>query len=362
MTSEPPIRTEKAWTRKRIGVGGLTNGPPRWLTVAVTRLVGLLCAGMLLASACSDPPRPSLSQETLPLVPAIDDDGSAAGADDDSSAENAEDTTPRVLITPTGVVVPIIASLLGSYSVMTPCGNRAAVTWGTPIHHADVVLDPGHGGEVETGAVGPNGLTEKDLNLDIAKRTARLLERRGISVVLTRTSDYRIPLATRAEIANVLEADALVSIHHNAPTANPSTTPGTEVFIQDGDEESARLGGLLQEEIVAALSQFDIEWSIATDPGAIVVLNDSGDDAYGMIRRPEMPAVLAELGYIANPPEAELFATDRYRHVAAAALADGIERWLSTDDPGSGFRDEPRIFTPSGGTGGSDGCVDPDLG
>ncbi len=296
-------------------------------------------------------------------MPPLDGEaGSGEGADGGELAMEEDDTTPRVLITPTGVVVPIISNLSGSYSVMTPCGNRARVVWGTTIHRADIALDPGHGGAVETGAVGPNGLTEKDLNLDIAKRTARLLESRGISVVLTRTSDYRIPLATRAEIANVLEVEALVSIHHNAPTANTSPTPGTEVFIQDGDDESARLGGLLQEEIVDALDQFDVEWSIATDPGAIVVLNDSGDNAYGMIRRPEMPAVLAELGYIANAEEAELFATDRYRNVAAAALADGIERWLTSDDPGSGFRDEPRIFTPSGGTGGSDGCEDPELG
>ncbi len=324
------------------------------------RLVGLLCASVLLASACSDPPRPSLSQETLPVVPSLDED--IGSEDGEPATEDAAESRPRVLITPTGVVVPIISSLAGAYSVMTPCGNPARVVWGTTIHHADIALDPGHGGAVETGAVGPNGLTEKDLNLDVAKRTARVLERRGISVVLTRTSDYRIPLATRAEIANVLEVEALVSIHHNAPTANTSPTPGTEVFIQDGNEESARLGGILQEEIVDALDQFDVEWSIATDPGAIVVLNDSGDNAYGMIRRPEMPAVLAELGYISNAEEAELFATDRYRTVAATALADGIERWLTTDDPGSGFRDEPRIFTPSGGTGGSEGCEDPELG
>lgn len=280
----------------------------------------------------------------------------------DEVEEPEPPAAPRVLITPTGVVVPIEASVRDSYSVRTPCGNLARVFWGTPIATADVVLDPGHGGPVETGAVGPNGLAEKDLNLDVAKRTARLLEQRGFTVVLTRTSDYRVPLVTRAEIANRLGAKALVSVHHNAPNANTSSSPGTEVFIRDGDADSARLGGILQEEITDALDQFDLTWSIATDAGAIVVLNDSGDDAYGMIRRPEMPAVLAELGYLSNREEAELFATERYRNVAAEALADGVERWLTTEDPGGGFRDEPRIFTPSGGTGGTDDCTDPELG
>lgn len=331
-----------------------------WLTVTVIRCVSIVLSSLLLAAACSDPPRPTLSAETLPPVSAPDDTEVEALVEDADAVPLVD--PPRVLITPTGVVVPIISDLTNSYSVRTPCRNRARVVWGTPISSADIVLDPGHGGDIETGAVGPNGLTEKELNLDLAKRTARLLERRGFTVVLTRTADYRIPLETRAEIANVLEARAIVSIHHNAPTANTSPTPGTEVFIQDGSPESARLGGLIQEEVVDALDRFDLDWSIATDAGAIVVLNDSGENAYGMIRRPEMPAVLAELGYISNAAEAELFATDIYRRTASLALADGIERWLTTDDPGSGFADEPRLFTPSGGTGGSDGCVDPDLG
>lgn len=331
------------------------------------RLLSLLLTCCLFAAACSEPPRPSISDETLPTLPepdesAVEDEGADEADTSEQETVPFVDDTPRVLITPTGVVVPIVSTLTDSYSILTPCGNRARVTWGTPISSADVVLDPGHGGSVETGAVGINGLTEKALNLELAKRTARILESRGISVVLTRTADYRIPLATRAEIANVLEAQAIISIHHNAPNANSSATPGTEVFIQDGVPESARLGGLLQEEIVAALDQFDLVWSIASDAGAIVVLNDSDDDAYGMIRRPEMPAVLAELGYLSNPQEEALFATEEYQDVAATALADGIDRWLNSDDSGSGFRDEPRRFTPGGGTGGSDGCEDPDLG
>lgn len=325
------------------------------------RLLSLLLASLLFAAACSDPPRPRISDETLPTIPEVDAAGASLESAEDEPVPFVDDT-PRVLITPTGVVVPIVSALTTSYSVLTPCGNRARVNWGFPISSADIVLDPGHGGAVETGAVGPNGLTEKELNLEVAKRTARILESRGISVVLTRTADYRIPLSTRAAIAEFLDAEAIISIHHNAPNANPSLTPGTEVFIQDGVPESARLGGLLQEEIVAALDQFDINWTVASDAGAIVVLNDSGLNAYGMIRRPSMPAVLAELGYISNPEEAELFATVEYQDAAAEALADGIDRWLNSSDPGAGFRDEPRLFTPGGGTGGSDGCEDPDLG
>lgn len=269
---------------------------------------------------------------------------------------------PRALITPTGVVVPVVGTVDGVYEILTPCGEEASIVWGTPVFRAEVALDAGHGGQVETGAQGPNGLVEKELNLALAKATATELNRRGISVVLTRTADYRIPLSTRAAIANELEVKLMVSIHHNAPVVNPSDGPGTEVFVQSGSPQSRRLGGLIYEEVVAALEQFeDVEWVSASDAGALAVINRDDDDSYGMIRRPEMPAVLAEFGYLANATEAELFATQEYLDVTSVALAEAIERWLETDDPGSGFVDEPRRFTPDGSTGGSGGCVDPPL-
>ncbi|MFT7601254.1 MAG: N-acetylmuramoyl-L-alanine amidase [Acidimicrobiales bacterium] len=267
----------------------------------------------------------------------------------------------RALITPTGVVVPVIEEGADGYRILTPCGDEVTLVWGTPIYRAEVAIDAGHGGS-ESGAQGPNGLVEKDLNLLLARRAARVLTDRGISVVLTRSADYRIPLSSRAAIANELEVAVMISIHHNAPVVNPSAGPGSEVFVQSGSAESRRLGGLVYEEIVAALEQFeDVEWVTASDAGALAVLNRDDEDAYGMIRRPNMPAVLAEFGYLANRSEAELFATDEYLDVAATALADAVERWLDTDDPGSGFVDEPRRFTPDGGTGGSGGCDDPPL-
>ncbi|MEZ5225636.1 MAG: N-acetylmuramoyl-L-alanine amidase [Acidimicrobiales bacterium] len=175
------------------------------------------------------------------------------------------------------------------------------------------------------------------------------------------TANYRVPLAVRAEIANRLEAAAIVSIHHNAPEGVPSPTPGTEVFVQKDVEESRRLGGTIYEAVVDALEPFDVAWQTAPDAGVLEVLNNEGEDTYGMVRRPEMPGVLVELGYLANPAEAELFATDEYVEVASLALADGIEAWLLSDAEGTGFVAEPRIFIPTSGTGGAGGCVDPAL-
>ncbi len=325
----------------------------------------LLAVVALLGAACVSDLEPiepvalgTAPAETVPSTLALP----LAGGDGEARrSSRVEPGVARALITPTGVIVPVVRETAYGYQILTPCGNETTMTWGTPIVSAEVALDPGHGGEVETGAVGPNGLAEKDLNLAVARATARELTDRGVAVVLTRTSDYRVPLAVRAAIGNQLGVRAMVSIHHNAPVVARSAHPGTEVFVQSDSEESRRLGGLVWESVYEALGQFDVEWVAAGDAGALVVLNRDGEDSYGMIRRPEMPAVLAELGYLANGPEAELFATDVYVRVAAIALTDAIIAFLDTDAPGAGFVDEPRRFTPDGGTGGSSGCTDPIL-
>ncbi|NNE96357.1 MAG: N-acetylmuramoyl-L-alanine amidase [Acidimicrobiales bacterium] len=274
----------------------------------------------------------------------------------------ADPGEPLALITPTGVVVPILEVGEGGYLVQTPCQEQATLTFGTPLREVDVVLDPGHGGEIETGAVGPNGLTEKDLNLRLSKLTALRISERGFTVALTRTNDYRVPLITRAQIADTLKAEALISIHHNAPVLADSDTPGSEIFYQTASLQSARLGGLIQEEVLEALSAFDdVDWVSAADAGVLGVLKPDGTESYGMIRRPETTAVLAELGYLANPSEAELFASDEYVEVAAEALANAVERFLSTNESGVAPNDQNRTFTPTGGTGGVAGCTDPAL-
>ncbi len=265
------------------------------------------------------------------------------------------------IVTSAGIPVAVLAQTPDGYLVRSPCGATVEVGGGTPIGPVDVVLDAGHGGPIDTGAVGPNGLIERDLNLRLAFATEAVLEERGIAVAQTRVADYLLPLDVRASFADDLEATILVSIHHNAPVANPSDTPGTEVFVQTDSPESARLGGLLFEEVKRALSVFDIAWTTAPDAGVLrVLLPDDGGDAYGMIRRPVTPTALVELGYLANGPEAELFATDEYIDVAADAVADAIEAYLETDRPGDGFGNPPRVFRPAFAPG-RDVCDDPVL-
>ncbi|MCY3851475.1 MAG: N-acetylmuramoyl-L-alanine amidase [Acidimicrobiaceae bacterium] len=259
---------------------------------------------------------------------------------------------PPGLVTPTGVPVAVLGRTDSGYLVRTPCGNTAEVSEGVFINDARVVIDPGHGGPVDTGAIGPNGLVERDLNLTLSRAVLDELAGRGISAVSTRTGGYGTLLSVRAALADHLGVEALVSIHHNAPTWATSRSPGSEVFIQSESvnsprADSARLGGLLYEEITAALAAFEnVTWSRAGNAGVLRVLSSSGSDAYGMIVRPSVPAVLVEYGYLSNPSEAGLFATDEYVQAAAAATAAAIDAYLHSDRPGTGFVQQPRIFDP----------------
>jgi N-acetylmuramoyl-L-alanine amidase len=258
------------------------------------------------------------------------------------------------------VVVAVLAETPAGYRVTTPCGNEAVVGGGTPVARTSVVLDPGHGGEVDTGAVGANGLMEKNLNLDVAQALQADLVVRGIPVLLTRTADYATRLGVRTDLADRVDADLLLSIHHNAPTPTPSSTPGTEIFIQSDSEKSRRLGGLVYTRVKAALSEFEVEWTAAPDAGVLTVLSTRGNDAYGILRDPSTVSVLAELAYLSNPAEAELLATSEYVEAVSDALADAIDRYLTTEATGAGYIAEPRVFNPQPGIGTSL-CVDPRL-
>lgn len=272
---------------------------------------------------------------------------------------------PGVLLTPTMIMAPIVADLGdGTFEVQTPCDERAVVP-GFPLAGAHVVLDPGHGGE-EPGAVGPNGLLEKDLNLAVAQRTAEILRAAGATVVLTRETDLRVTLATRAGIAVGLQPVAFVSIHHNAAPDGPSPAPGTEVYFQVQSPESRRLAGLVVEEVRTALAPFGAAWESDNDNGAKARVRsaDQSEDFYGVLRRSAgVTAVLSEAGYLSNPAEAELFARPEVQQAEAEAIARALTRFVTGDEPdASSFSPAPpTVGGAAGGGGGPDGCVDPPM-
>jgi N-acetylmuramoyl-L-alanine amidase len=268
---------------------------------------------------------------------------------------------PRVVITSTGVVAPVRAAQGSGWSVTTPCAKEAVVTNVRAFSAAHVVIDPGHGGS-EVGAVSGNGIKESELNYDIARRVKVALERVGMTVVLTREGDYRLPIQTRAEIVNALKPKLFLSIHHNGGEAALHDGPGTEVYYQEQSPESKRFAGLLWEDLVATLKGNVVAWRGGTDAGAIYRRGKDGTDFYGVLRETAgIPAVLIEAAYLSNPAEAALLAETLVRDAEAEAIAHGIERYFTTVDPGSGF--QVPLFKGYGSSGGGTlaNCKDPKL-
>jgi N-acetylmuramoyl-L-alanine amidase len=269
------------------------------------------------------------------------------------------------VITQTQVVVPVVTDDGdGTYLVETPCSDgsspRTATVRGTPLYHADIVLDPGHGGD-ESGAVGPTGLIEKDVNLAVAEDVQGLLEAQGHSVAMTRVSDVYSTLSNRAKIATGLAPEAFISIHHNADPDGPTVGPGDETYFQIASRDSKRLAGLIWEEITAAFAPFGSDWVGDTDHGAKYRQGTNGD-YYGILRLAAgTVTVLSEAAFITNPAEEALLRTPEFRHAEARAIATAVQRYLTTDAPGSGFTDPyPRTTPATGGNGGTE-CVDPPL-
>ncbi|PLS76758.1 MAG: hypothetical protein CYG61_00470 [Actinobacteria bacterium] len=264
------------------------------------------------------------------------------------------------VVTQRGLVLPLLRREGDGFLVETPC-SRTAVVQGSVVPRATVVLDPGHGG-TEPGAVGPNGLSEKGLNLAVVNHARAALERAGVTTMSTRTGDHRVTLATRAKVAKALKPRAFVSVHHNAEPDGPRVGPGTETYYQIASADSKRLSGLIYEEVVQALSAYTIPWVADTDAGAKYRTNRAGGDYYGILRLSQgVPAVLAELAFVSNPPEAELLVRPDVQKVEGEAVARGVLRFLNTSDPGSGYTEPYPRSSPAGGGGGSSGCVDPPL-
>ncbi|RWO49228.1 N-acetylmuramoyl-L-alanine amidase [Mesorhizobium sp.] len=207
-----------------------------------------------------------------------------------------------------------------------------------------VVLDPGHGGspppiKIEgsswNNAIGPNGTLEKTLTLDVAKRTRKILQDRGHTVLLTRDSDFNLSLADRAGVAKAVSAAVFVSIHFNASTGH--NAQGTETFVHPTQgPESKRLCLAVQAASVAALGLQDRN---ASHPGGIKT------GSFGVIsisnHAPATSCVLHEVSFLDRADEETKLQSAAYRDRIAKALADGIEAYL-----GIGFESGARPSAP----------------
>jgi N-acetylmuramoyl-L-alanine amidase len=223
-----------------------------------------------------------------------------------------------------------------------------------------LVLDAGHGGH-DSGAVGPAGLQEKDLVLDVTRRVARLVEDKlNVKVLLSRDGDYFVPLRDRTSFANKERADLFVSIHANAHREVASAGVETYFLSSEATDSGARQVAALENSVVqlektpARSSRLDavkaILWDLAQSEFQLEssrlaeVVQDSMTQSLRIPNRgvkqagfyvlggAAMPAVLVEIGFVTNPQEEKRLKESKYRDEIARAIYAGLAEYKKKYD------------------------------
>ena len=358
--------------------------PPRQLAVEVPAAsVGITSAAARVAPAAS-PPAPlrveESKSEAAPLNPAPkgSPDAGASGRDNpgkelrpggekapgspktDGEAQPDGSNVPREtaardagMNVPPPHLEPSVPSLPPKAASPTRSGDRT-MTRMLGLKIGRIVLDPGHGGH-DTGTVGPGGLMEKNLVLQVAKELRTLLEDKlGAEVVLTREDDRFISLEERTAIANQNKADLFLSIHANS--ASSRNISGVETYFLDfartddarevAARENAATGHNVRDlqSLIRRIAQADkVEES--KELAAIIQKNlfsgmrkiAPSSQNRGVRSAPfivligaNMPSVLAEVAFLSNPRDEKLLKKDVSRRSLAGALFQGIQGYMKT--------------------------------
>jgi len=215
-----------------------------------------------------------------------------------------------------------------------------------------IVIDAGHGGK-DPGAIGAKGLKEKDVNLDVAKRLKKVLEEKGLDVIMTRDTDVFLTLSRRVCIANGSRADLFVSIHANASGYRQAN--GFEVYYFDFEDSLPRAISSAENSTLgydsnnfhknASFSSKVILWDLLytqnrLDSQALAnILCQEAKRYLGVrmrgvkrarfyvIKNTRSPAVLVETGFLSNSEEERKLSYGWYRQQVAESIASGILRF-----------------------------------
>jgi len=252
-----------------------------------------------------------------------------------------------------GLRLPMIAAVCGIGVWLAAAEARAGGTV--------VAIDAGHGG-IDPGAMS-GGLVEKQVALDFARRLARHLESDGeLEPVLVRTDDRFLTLDQRIDLARAAGAHVLISIH--ADTTRGGSAEGAHVYTLSAEGSDAAAIDVARRENRAGIIG---GIALAGEPDDVALLlvemaqRGSGDESaklarsvlaemdgtvtllrtaphrqanFGILRAPELPAILVELGYMSNANDRERLVSADWQERMAEALARGIRSWTATASPG----------------------------
>ncbi len=218
-----------------------------------------------------------------------------------------------------------------------------------------IVIDPGHGG-FDTGAIGPNGLEEKNVTLSIALRLGRLIRERlpNTKVFYTRTTDVFVPLQERTRIANEDKADLFISIHANSSPDRAAR--GVETYYLDFTTSPQALAVAARENELSQLPVYKLrsllekislnnkvveshEFASDVENGIVHLLHRDrinipdrgvGKAPFVVLIGAHMPSILVETSFISNPIGDRLLGEGSYREKIALGIFDGIRRYIAS--------------------------------
>jgi N-acetylmuramoyl-L-alanine amidase len=237
-----------------------------------------------------------------------------------------------------GQRLPIVGEQDDWYQVSLPDGRTGWIArWLTAVVYSpqadpsmftgkSVVIDPGHGlinvwGSSDPGAIGPSGVVERDVVMNISLMLGEILLKEGFTVIFTRHGNTSLTLNERANTACRVNADLLVSVHANAST-NPllsgtmtfhcqSREPGQEAVNQ----KRKLLASVIQAELLALLQRED---------------KGVREANFLVLRESLVPAVLVETAFISNSVEEKLLASSQFQKLSAEAISRGIKNYFTT--------------------------------
>ena len=224
-----------------------------------------------------------------------------------------------------------------------------------------IAIDPGHGGE-DPGALGPGGLREKTVVLQIARRLENQLAKiPGFKPMLVRNGDYYVSLKNRRDRARALEADLFVSIHADAfreksaygasvyALSTRGATSTTAQYLADSENAADLVGGVeladMDPMLAGVLADLSMTGTLDTslNLGALILEQIDGvarlhkkrveQAGFAVLKSPDVPSLLIETGFISNPGEAERLATPAYQDKMARAIRRGIQSWFARQPP-----------------------------
>jgi N-acetylmuramoyl-L-alanine amidase len=240
-----------------------------------------------------------------------------------------------------------------------------------------IVIDAGHGGH-DTGTIGPTGLMEKDLCLDVALRLGKIIQQRlpGADIVYTRSDDTFIPLEERTNIANQAKADLFISIHANSSQDHAARGVETYYLNLKGSAEAMEVAArenassdqgvhdledlvkkIARNEKIDESKEFaeDIQDSLAKrvlKTGKTVKNRGVRKAPFVVLIGADMPSILTEISFLSNPADEQLLKKPEYRQRVAEGLYQGVASYLQSLNsmtlnlPGKGASSRPAVATP----------------